>query len=140
MLVPFHCFRRITVSAGLLALVVAPALLAAPPSKPEERAALVGKPAALLVQPTAVTLSGPRATQQLVVTGKYADGSLRDLTPFAAVRIEQPGMVDLNATWLKATANGTSALLVEAGGQTVRVPLTVKDFDKSTPVSFRHEV
>ena len=55
---------------------------AAVPADSAARNQVVGQPVALLVQPAAVTLAGPRAMQQLVVSGRYADGTLRDLTPF----------------------------------------------------------
>src|SRR5258708_28046929 len=42
----------------------------------------------LQVQPDKVTLTGPRATAQLVVTGVYADGTVRDLTHLADLKIE----------------------------------------------------
>lgn len=123
-----------------MTLAAAPVFaFAAMPSRPDERAALIGKPVAVMVQPATITLSGPRAVQQLVVTGKYADGTVRDLTPFAGLRVE--GDVAAMADgFLTPRKNGTAAVVIEAGGQTVRVPLSVKDFDKPEPVSFRHEV
>src|SRR5438132_12515932 len=63
----------------------------------QDRAKIVGLPTSLLVQPSAVTLTGPRSLQQLVVTGKYADGSVRALTPFAFVSFEQHCLVTLEA-------------------------------------------
>jgi len=42
--------------------------------------------------------------------------------------------------YLVPKANGTTHLIVKAGGQTVKIPLTVKDVDKPQPVSFRNDV
>src|SRR5262249_4017785 len=53
---------------------------AAPPAETPESNALIGKPVALVVQPEALRLNGPRSRQQVVVTGKYEDGDVRDLT------------------------------------------------------------
>src|SRR5258708_36894838 len=114
-------FRRHWCVLSLLTLLAAPYFtFAALPTKAGDRAALVGKPAALVVQPAAITLTGPRATQQLVVTGKYADGTVRDLTPFAALRVQQADIAALADGFLTPRKNGATALVVEAGGQLVR--------------------
>ena len=59
-----------------LAVTAAPSR-AASPANPDDKSDLAGKPVALMVQPEAITLTGPRAVQQVVVSGRYADGSLR---------------------------------------------------------------
>src|SRR5205807_5756097 len=43
-------------------------------------------------------------------------------------------------SFLAPKKNGTTNLVIKAGGQMVKVPLTVKDFDKSQPISFRQDV
>lgn len=58
---------------------------AAVPADPDKQAAIIGQPTALLVQPETITLAGPRVRQQIIVTGRYADGSVRDLTPFCTL-------------------------------------------------------
>src|SRR5262245_15886975 len=124
----------------LLAALALPAP-AAVPTDPKGRAEIAGAPASLVVQPAAVTLAGPRARVQLVVTGKYADGSARDLTPVCEFSCESADLVSLDPSgYVAAKKNGASALLVKAGGQTARVPVVVKDLEKKLPVSFRHEV
>jgi hypothetical protein len=111
------------------------------PMDPAAHAQVVGQPAALAVQPDNITLTGPRATQQIVVTGRYADGSVRDLTPFCELAGEAPGIVNISAGgFVLPQKDGATALVVKAGGQVARVPVTVKDFAKATPVSFRHQV
>ncbi|HLJ92457.1 MAG TPA: hypothetical protein VKU02_04615, partial [Gemmataceae bacterium] len=64
------------------------ALQAALPTDPAVKAELVGQPVSLRVQPEAITLNGPRDGQQIIVTGCYADGSVRDLTPFSEIELE----------------------------------------------------
>jgi hypothetical protein len=125
-----------------LVLLAAPGTAAAsPPTDPQTRARVIGQPVALVVQPPAVALSGPRATVQPVISGRYADGSLRDLTHFCDLTLEQPGVVSLDADrFLTALKDGSTALVVKAGGQTARVPVTVKDFTKPEPVSFRRDL
>jgi hypothetical protein len=104
-------------------------------------AKVVGQPAALIVQPHTVVLSGPRGVRQLLVTGKYSDGSWRDLTPYCDYTSEAPSVVRVEAGGMvHAAKNGSSRLIIRAGGQRVSVPVTVKDFEDPTPVSFRQEV
>src|SRR5438552_7681430 len=134
---PFLC--RLLLLAGAALLVPATSLPAAVPTKPAERANLIGQPAALVVEPATLTLSGPRAMQQLVVTGRYADGSLRDLTPLCDISAD-PVVVLAKGGFVLAAKDGSGALTVKAGAQTARVPVTVKDFDKPKQVSFRHEL
>jgi hypothetical protein len=119
-----------------LAVTAAPASV---PNEPAKIAPLVGQPTALTVQPEAITLAGPRALQQVVVTGKYADGTVRDLTPFCELAPEAADVAALKDGLLMPKKNGTTNLLVKVAGQTAKVPVVVKDFDKPAPVSFRNE-
>jgi hypothetical protein len=106
-----------------------------------DRAKMIGQPTALIVQPASVTLDGPRSTQQLVVTGKYADGSVRDLTPFVTAAAETPNIITFEENlFIKPKQNGTTNLTIQAGGQTTRLPVTVKDVSKTQPVSFRNDL
>jgi hypothetical protein len=133
--------RRSFACAALLALLSALPAAATVPADPAKRNTVVGEPTALVVQPAQVTLVGPRARQQLVITGRYADGAVRDLTAFAEVACEAKDLADVNpGGWLAGRKNGESTLVVKAGRQTARVSLHVKDFDKPQPVSFRNDV
>src|SRR5687768_7772099 len=122
---------------GLLGFfVLAANLSAGVPTDPAKRAAHVGTPSALAVEPANLVLSGPRAMQQLIVTGKYADGSIRDLTSFATYTIDQP-MLALDQTgFVVAAKDGTASVTIAAGGQSIKLPVTVKDLGKPRPVSF----
>ena len=131
--------RPLSLAALLLALSAATAT-AAVPTDPQQRAALVGQPASLLIQPETIALAGPRAYQQIVVTGRYADGTVRDLTAFCDFACETPDLADPGAGFVTPRKNGAGALVVKAGGQTARAALTVRDFDKPQPMSFRREV
>src|SRR5947209_20616285 len=69
-----------------LGLVLAAALPApALPPGEGEKAAVIGQPVSLSVRPELIRLSGPRAMQQVLVTGRYGNGAERDLTPFCAL-------------------------------------------------------
>ncbi len=115
-------------------------LQAALPTDPVERASIIGKLVSLDVQPKTITLAGPRASQQVLVTGRYADGSLRDLTCFCDWKATAPNLIDITAQGLATgRRDGTTHLEVRAAGFSARVPVTIKDSAKSQPVSFRRE-
>ncbi|HEY7426508.1 MAG TPA: DUF1549 domain-containing protein [Gemmataceae bacterium] len=123
--------------AGLTAcLTVLPVSAAAP-----DKAAVIGQPAALVVQPESITLSGRHARQQLIVTGHYSGGAVRDLTGLCELASETPAIAAVDETgFVTPRKNGGTALVVKAGGKNVRVPVTVKDLDKPQVTSFRNEV
>jgi hypothetical protein len=128
----------VSLAVGVIAILPARASL---PTDPEEKAKLIGEPAALLAQPETLVLNGPRARQQLVVSGRYANGTVRDLTPFCDLAVETPGVVEIGpGGFLVPRQDGVTALVVKAGAQTLRVPVTVKDFTKPQPISFRHQM
>src|SRR5262245_16473558 len=86
---------------GLLVLAVNVALSAPVnaglPKDAAAKAPLIGQPTGLVVEPVNITLAGPRSLQQVVISGKYADGSFRDLTHFAELSVEAPGIVNFGA-------------------------------------------
>ncbi|MCU0703130.1 MAG: DUF1549 and DUF1553 domain-containing protein [Fimbriiglobus sp.] len=114
---------------------------AAFPTDEESRKKITDRPAELAVATPEVFLVGPRAAHQLIVTGKYSNGLVRDLTPFVAVAVEPAGVVDVQAgLFLRATKDGTATVTLSAGGKAVTVKVTVKDSASPTPPSFRHDV
>ena len=138
----------LTVAQFVILWVVTSATLAAGPSESKtgapdtqaEKAAFIGHPVSLVVWPETIRLAGPRAMRQVLVTGRYADGSERDLTSFCEFRVEAPGLVQVGrAGLLQPQANGETVLVIVAGEQMTRVPVVVTDFDQPQPVSFRHE-
>ncbi len=124
---------------AVFAVVLAGPATAAPPT--DDKAALAGKPTELVVVPPAVALTGPRDVRQLVVTGKYADGSVRDLTWAAEVAADRPDVLAVaDGLFVRGAKDGTATLTVKAGGKSAKVPVTVAKFDGAAPVSFRHDV
>src|SRR5262245_27198203 len=133
--------RGLAVSLGLgLVYTLTPLVSADVPAEPD-RAKVIGQPTGLIVQPESITLAGPRSLQQLIVTGKHADGTVRDLTPFATAKSETPDIIALEQNlFIRPKKDGATTLVIQGGGQTARIPVTVKDFDKAQPVSFRHDL
>lgn len=117
---------------------------ASPAAPPKTEAALreaVGRPISLVVEPATVILNGPRSVQQLVVTGRYADGTERDLTPFCGWSCDVPGAIAIGpGGFLEPLGDGSGTLTVDAGGRTAVLPVTVKNFSKPQPVSFQSEL
>jgi hypothetical protein len=132
---------RLALSVLISSLAIAAAVRAAPPSDNDSKSQLVGKPASLAVQPSAMNLIGPKSTQQIVVTASYSEGAPRDLTAFCDFSVEPPAVATVETGgFVRARQNGTAALVVKAGGQTTRVPISVKEFDRHQQTSFRHDV
>jgi hypothetical protein len=134
---PYRFWVRAVVCVGL---AIASPIFAEPVRKADEPSAVIGKPTALMIQPPNVQLNGPRWAQQLVVTGKYADGSVRDLTPYATYRVEPVGIVSLADSYLTAQKNGATAITIDVGGLSAKVPVSVAGMEKNDGVSFRREV
>ena len=98
-------------------------------------------PVELTVQPTAVTLSGNRDARQLVVTARYADGSVRDVTRTAVAKEASPGVVRVQeGLYLRGGRDGTTALTLSVGAKSLTLPVTVAAMGATKPVSFRNEV
>jgi hypothetical protein len=124
-----------------LAVSAASPALAAPPGDDGERKAVIGQPASAEVMPANVALGGVRDARQLVVSGKYADGSVRDLTGVVEAKVEPAGVVDLQeGLYLRPKKNGTATIIIGANGKELRVPVTVTGMDRPAPVSFRRDV
>ena len=121
-------------------LATAIAVAADSPEKQSDKAAFVGHPVSLVVQPETIRLAGPRGMRQILVTGRYSDGSERDLTHFCELKVEAPDLVKISrGGLLRPQKVGETVLVIQAGERTARVPIIVTDFDKPQPVSFRHE-
>jgi hypothetical protein len=122
-------------------LLTTTAYAAEPPTDGADREKLIGQPVALEVMPAKIDMKGSRAVTQVVVTGKYADGTVRDLTPVAEYKLENDKIASLDeGGYLSAIGAGKSTLSVKVGSQVARVPVEVHDFDKPNPISFRHDV
>lgn len=127
---------------GILSVVLLDAAIAgaAVPAEADKRAAAIGQPATIEVLPATIELIGPKAMQQIVVTGKYADGTIRDLTAFAELAAEGDIIQIAPGGFLESKKDGTASLTVKVGGKNVQVPVAVRDMDKPQLVSFRNHL
>src|SRR5262245_49257408 len=86
--------------------------------------AVIGDPIALTVQPAAIHLRSARAMQQIIVTGRYGDGSERDLTSYCDLRADAADVVHIHAGgFLQPRKNGRTELVAQAGKHTTRIPV-----------------
>ncbi len=122
------CYRRMVCVAGawlLLASFSSDSLLAAP----------------LAVTPATTVLDHPEETQQLLVTGQSADGRAIDLTRLAKYRVEDPKIAEVDELGLvRPLKDGKTQVVVEHGGQSQRVAVTVQGVDQPVPLSFHREI
>lgn len=131
---------RLTVTACLATAALASGGLAAPAAKSAPGPALKS----ISVLPTKATLVGPRAVQGLVVTGHYADGSVRDLTGAAKYFSTNPKVARIATTRrpevVPAGSGAASVSVVVPGVATQKVAVQVKDFTRQPRISFKDEV
>ena len=98
-------------------------------------------PERLQVEPPSATLSGRDARQQLAVTLRHPDGSLRDVTRACRFDVEPPGLATVSKTGVVRPARpGVGSIRVAIDGKITEVSLTIKDIDRVRLSSFRADV
>src|SRR5438128_1753197 len=105
-------FANSFVSSCLCGLLCSSAFAAAPLEK-------------LAVYPGDVALTTQRSRQSFVVQATFADGITRDVTGEAKVTLSNPALVNRSQNVLTPAADGAGEMIVEFGGQTVKVPIAV---------------
>jgi hypothetical protein len=88
------------------------------------------------------SLAGQDARQQLVVTGKYSSGQLRDLTSQVTYKTEPEGVVTVNASgYVVPQGDGTATITAEAaGGLQGKIQVTVSQFGNDPLVNFPNQI
>ena len=88
-----------------------------------------------------VLVRGTGQLQQLVITGHFANGGIRDLTRQAKYRAIDSQIVRIDAHGLlSAVKNGTTEVLAEFDGKSVKVFVTVENADREQPINFTNEI
>src|SRR5262245_14012780 len=122
--------RLLTVA--LLALAAAPAIaVAQAPNIPVAK---------LEVFPADVQLGTKRDRQSFVVMATKPDGVTVEVTKHAKIAVANPALVKLDGQTLYAAADGATQMQVAFGGQTVVVPIAVKDAAADRAISFKLDV
>jgi hypothetical protein len=94
----------------------------------------------LSVEPPALSLTGAGSRQQVLVTGKFSDGSERDLTRAATYIADRRSFAVSADGVVTPRADGATALTVKFWGQALRLPVTVAEADRHPPVRFVTDV
>ena len=97
-------------------------------------------PSSIDILPDGVTLSGPQSSHRLIVQGRFADGSERDLTANAAFEASNPKVVNMDNGVLRPLANGRTRLTAEVAGVSASVEITVENYQAPFVPSFLNDV
>ena len=129
------------VSLGLTIVLLLPAAVARGTAPQTQQDEPVGHPISLQVTPQRIKLTGLRSAQQILVTGVYADGSVRDLTRVSAWESVPAGVVSVTANGrITGHQNGSGELVIRVAGLTKKMPAAISGLDQPQPISFRREV
>ena len=109
-------------------------LLAAISAPPADAA-----PARIEVHPPTVELASARAECQLVVTGHFPGGDVRDLTRDAKFTPDRADVVAVRDSVAVPKKDGKAQLTVAVAGKMVAVPVVVSNQSNPDPVRFRTE-
>jgi len=116
-------------------------------SKPKPTAAQRGASLATLTKieilPAAITMTGPRAGQRLLVEGTFADGHQEELTSRALVAIADARVAKVDKdNFILPLSNGNATIRATIQGHQAMAPLMVKDYagPSASTWSFRNDV
>jgi Protein of unknown function (DUF1549)/Protein of unknown function (DUF1553)/GHMP kinases C terminal len=120
---------------GNLSLLLLVAILSAVPARAEEPVS------AVVADPAAVRLTGPKAVHSLLIHGKTASGAVLDLTHAAHYRTVDPKIATVNDSGvIRGVADGSTTVEVEAAGRKVSVAVTVKGAAEPWRFNFENDV
>lgn len=88
------------------------------------------------------TLSGRDSAQQLVVTGQYSSGQVRDHSRTAKYTATPPGIVEVDDTgYVTPIKEGTATIQVDAGsGHVATTQVSVTHIEQDKPINFPNQV
>jgi hypothetical protein len=145
----FSVFSVCYVLSVVRPILVVFALAAAPVAAATASKAPQAKLVQIRVEPGALELTGERDRARLVVTGRYSDGSVRDLTSAARLRSSQPEVARIETgagegartPVVLPAGDGAATITASVPGVAPAVAqVSVKGSRKPEPVSFHHEV
>ena len=86
-------------------------------------------------------LRGPDARQQVIVTGKLANGDLVDLTGATKYEVTPQGVVSIDETGLvKPLADGKAKIKATADGKTTEMEVAVENFVHQQNINFPNQI
>ncbi len=95
----------------------------------------------LVAHPSALALSGAAAEHGLIVTALDASGNSSDVTRLARFTSSRPELITVSTNGsVHALNDGAAEVLVQFGGQSVKIPVTVRGTQTKSPISFRQDI
>ena len=94
----------------------------------------------LSVEPAEVVLQGAARQQQLQVTARLADGTLRDVTYQCQLASSDSKLARIERATVLGVAEGQAVIDVHLGAHRARVPVNVRDFATYPGVHFANDV
>jgi len=89
--------------------------------------------------PPAIVLEGVREESQLVITGHYSDGSIRDLTREAEITSSNEQVAVILGSVVVPVENGSADINIKVPGKKISTTVTVSNQDKPQSVSFLYD-
>jgi hypothetical protein len=103
--------------------------------------ALIGTPTSVAIGPESPPLRGRHSTRQMIATGRYADGSVRDLTRLLFWTSLDPAVATVSDQGqVFPRGNGTATIVARHGSIESSAVVKVQQMDQPAPVSFRRDV
>jgi hypothetical protein len=103
--------------------------------------ALLGSPSKVVLEPADSSLIGKRATRQLLATGSYPDGSIRDLTRVLTWSSLNPEIAIVTPKGqVIPKSDGIATIVAHGGSIDSKTTVKVERFATTPPVSFRNDV
>lgn len=96
--------------------------------------------ASIEVSPPVAKLHGPWSYQQLLVTGILDTGDRVDVTRMSQFNLPETAGKITPAGQLNASSDGISAVVVQAGGHVLGVPLVAESTSDEKPISYLQDV
>ncbi|MEW4567158.1 DUF1549 and DUF1553 domain-containing protein [Tautonia sp. JC769] len=98
----------------------------------------------LAIEPPSIQLTDPSDRQQVAVTARFDDGSVRDVTTEATFSVEGPAVAHVTPSGLvtpaSSTADGPTRLVARLGDSYAEADITVAPSDAPRPISYRQDV
>jgi len=95
----------------------------------------------LCVEPSSIRLEGPESRQQLAVSLRSQDGSVRDVTARCRYVLDPSTIATINAGGVaRPRADGQALLRVVCEGRTAEAQVSVERIDRARPIGFRTDV
>lgn len=125
-----------TVNRFILSTLVTASVLFAGPAARADQAKLER----VDVYPPDVNLFTSRDRQTVAVQAFYSDGTTRDVTEQAKYTFANQDLIRFENWTVLPKADGTTEMIVEFEGHTIKRPIQVKDAAKDRPISFKLDV